>query len=197
MQLVLINNRIVAHGENFLAMGGVVINTETGDKYENATIAECSGCPTDIDSVGYEYHAGVFVPCAPYGKGAGTVAVLCDKSCKSIKDSGFPSEYLCKVFRTTYPSTGSTSCGVECGFRPKVAVISCLNTATSLVCVMGTVSGRSFGTNQSQTNYGGEMSVTVTTTDTGLYWSSTTALGAMNAAVGTSVTSYYEITIWG
>lgn len=72
MQLVLVNNRIVAHGENFLAMGDVVINTETGARYEKATVAECSGCPSDIDQVGYEYRAGVFVPCAPYGKGKGT-----------------------------------------------------------------------------------------------------------------------------
>ncbi len=190
MQLVLINNRIVAHGENFLAMGGVVINTETGDKYENATIAECSGCPTDIDSVGYEYHAGVFVPCAPYGKGAGTVAVLCDKSCKSIKDSGFPSEYLGKVFYTTYSGNGSTSCGVECGFRPKMAVVTCKT--TNDVCIIGTAKGRSFGTNESTTNFGGEVPVTVTITDTGLYWSAGTARGAMNAS-----SYHYEITIWG
>lgn len=87
MQLVLSNNRILAHGENFLAMGGVVINTETGVKYENATIAECSGCPSDIDKVGYEYHAGRFVPCAPFGVGTGNVAVYCD-DCKTPRDSG-------------------------------------------------------------------------------------------------------------
>ena len=51
MQLVLINNRIVAHGDGFIALGGIVINTETGKKYEHATIAECSGCPSDIDTV--------------------------------------------------------------------------------------------------------------------------------------------------
>lgn len=88
MQLVLSNNRVLAHGENFLSMGGVVINTETGAKYENATVAECENCPSDIDSVGYEYHAGQFVPCAPYGKGGGNLAVLCPNSCKAIKDSG-------------------------------------------------------------------------------------------------------------
>lgn len=88
MQLVLSNNRVIAHGENFIAMGGTVINTVTGVKYENATIAECEGCPSDIDSVGYEYHAGQFKPCAPYGKGSGNIAVLCDKDCKAIKDSG-------------------------------------------------------------------------------------------------------------
>lgn len=92
MQLVLINKRIVAHGEGFIAMGGVVINTGTGKKYEHATIAECSGCPSDIDKVGYEYHAGTFVPCAPYGIGQGNVAVLCNEDCKSIKDSGISFE---------------------------------------------------------------------------------------------------------
>lgn len=88
MQLVLSNNRVIAHGENFLSMGGTVINTVTGAKYENATVAECEGCPSDIDSVGYEYHAGQFIPCAPYGKGYGNIAVLCDRYCKAIKDSG-------------------------------------------------------------------------------------------------------------
>lgn len=91
MQLVLSNNRIIAHGENFLAMGGVVINTETGAKYENATVAECEGCPSDIDSVGYEYHAGVFVPCAPFGKGNnnGYFMEVC-KDCATPRSSGIP-----------------------------------------------------------------------------------------------------------
>lgn len=79
MQLVLVNNRIIAHGEGFLAMDGVVINTETGAKYENATIAECDNCPSDIGEVGYEYHAGVFKPCAPYGKTKdGYIMVSCE-----------------------------------------------------------------------------------------------------------------------
>ena len=90
MQLVLIKNRIVAYGENFLAMGGTVINTVTGAKYNNATIAECEGCPTDIGTVGYEYHAGVFVPCAPYGKGNGNIMVACQDDCGAPKDSGIP-----------------------------------------------------------------------------------------------------------
>ena len=91
MQLVLSNNRIVAHGENFLSMGGVVINTETGAKYENATIAECDGCPADIDKVGYEYRAGVFVPCAPYGVGNnnGYFMEVCE-SCATPRSSGIP-----------------------------------------------------------------------------------------------------------
>jgi hypothetical protein len=81
MQLVLSNNRVIAHGENFLSFGGVVINTKTGVKYENATIAECDSCPSDIDKVGYEYHAGVFVPCAPFGKSnQGKLMIAC-KEC--------------------------------------------------------------------------------------------------------------------
>lgn len=87
MQLVLSNNRIIAHGENFLSMGGVVINTETGARYENATIAECEGgCPSDINEVGYEYHAGVFVPCAPYGKAPrnSKLVVACE-SCATLR----------------------------------------------------------------------------------------------------------------
>jgi hypothetical protein len=89
MQLVLSSNRIIAHGENFLSMGGVVINTVTGAKYENATIAECNGCPSDIDKVGYEYHAGVFVPCAPFGTGNnnGYFMEVCE-SCATPRSSG-------------------------------------------------------------------------------------------------------------
>lgn len=124
MQLVLINNRIVAHGENFLAMGGVVINTETGARYDNATVAECSGCPSDIDEVGYEYHAGVFVPCAPFFKRDGNVAGWCD-DCKAPIDTGFPSQFLGKVFHTTYTGTGTIVAGVTCGFKPKYAIVSC------------------------------------------------------------------------
>lgn len=91
MQLVLSNNRIIAHGENFIAMGGVVINTETGAKYENATVAECEGgCPSDIDKVGYEYHAGEFVPCAPFGTGLnGNYMIACDE-CATPRNSGIP-----------------------------------------------------------------------------------------------------------
>lgn len=72
MQIVLSGNRVIAHGENcFLAMGGTVICEETGKAYQNATIAEVETLPADIGRVGYEYHAGIFVPCAPYGKTEG------------------------------------------------------------------------------------------------------------------------------
>ncbi len=92
MQLVLSNNRVIAHGENFLALGGVVINTETGAKYENATIAECDGCPSDIDKVGYKYHAGAFVPCAPFagnGNNNGFFMEVCE-DCATPRNSGIP-----------------------------------------------------------------------------------------------------------
>ena len=108
MQLVLSNNRIIAHGENFLAMGGVVINTVSGKKYENATIAECGGnCPSDIDEVGYEYHAGAFIPCAPYGKAPdGTILVGCE-DCKTPKDSGILISSLTKCAYGSYVGTGT------------------------------------------------------------------------------------------
>lgn len=69
MQIVLSGNRVIAHGDNcFLSMGGTVICEDTGKAYQNATIAEVDTIPADIDSVGYEHHAGIFVPVAPYGK---------------------------------------------------------------------------------------------------------------------------------
>lgn len=91
MQLVLSNNRVVAHGENFLPMGGVVINTVTGARYENATIAECENCPSDLGKVGYEYHGGVFKPCAPYGVGNnnGYFMEVCSE-CAVPRSSGIP-----------------------------------------------------------------------------------------------------------
>ena len=91
MQLVLCNNRVIAHGSGFISLGGVVINNTTGKKYENATIAECNNCPSDIDKVGYEYHAGVFVPCAPYGNGDnnGYFMEVC-KKCATPRNSGIP-----------------------------------------------------------------------------------------------------------
>ena len=96
MQLVLSNNRVLAHGENFISMGGTVINTETNKVYQNATVAECDGCPSDIGVVGYEYHAGEFVPCAPFGKGKGNIAVYCD-DCKTPRDSGMSVDLVCAM----------------------------------------------------------------------------------------------------
>jgi hypothetical protein len=132
MQLVLSNNRIIAHGENFLAMGGVVINTANGKKYENATLAECNGCPSDIDEVGYEYHAGVFVPCAPYGKAEdGTILVGCE-DCKTPKDSGIPVSSLINVQTGSYVGNGTIASSggytgavsLPCEKCPKMVVIN-------------------------------------------------------------------------
>ena len=109
MQLVLSNNRVIAHGGSYMAFDGVVINTETGERYERATVAECDSCPSDIDTVGYEYHAGTFVPCAPYGIGDGNVAVACNKDCKAIKDSGVPFGRMAQIVTTTYEGTGGTT----------------------------------------------------------------------------------------
>ncbi len=91
MQIVLSNNRIVGYGENFLCMGGTVINTATGAKYDNATIAECDCVPSDIGRVGYEYHAGTFVPCAPFGKAdnTGYIMEVCT-NCATPRNSGVP-----------------------------------------------------------------------------------------------------------
>lgn len=124
MQLVLSNNRVLAHGENFLSMGGVVINTETGERYDRATVAECEGCPSDIDKVGYEYHAGVFVPCAPFGVGDGNVLVACHKDCKSIKDSGVPFGRMCQVVETTYEGTGGAYVSLTFDAVPVIVFIS-------------------------------------------------------------------------
>lgn len=95
-QLVLSGNRILAHGEAgcFLSMGGTVICEEKGKAYPNATVVTHEGgLPADIDKVGYEYHAGVFIPCAPYGTGAGDILVACE-DCGTPKRSGYNSALL-------------------------------------------------------------------------------------------------------
>lgn len=101
-QLVVAGNRILAHGVDcFLSMGGTVICPETGRVFQNATVVLCDGgLPSDIDKVGYEYHAGDFVPCAPYGVGDGNLAVVCGQDCKSIKDSDLPLKKLVNVIDT-------------------------------------------------------------------------------------------------
>lgn len=94
MKLALSGNRVVGYGENLVPMGGTVVDTDTNKVYQNATVAECDGCPSDIDKVGYEYHAGMFVPCAPYAdeESNGHVMVACDtcatprRSDKKIQD---------------------------------------------------------------------------------------------------------------
>ena len=91
MQIVLSNNRVVGYGDNFLCMGGTVINTVTGAKYDNATIAECDCVPSDIGRVGYEYKGGSFIPSAPFGMAdnTGYIMEVCT-SCATPRNSGVP-----------------------------------------------------------------------------------------------------------
>lgn len=123
-QLVLSGNRVIAHGEDcFLSMGGTVICPDTGRVYQNATIANIEGgIPSDIDEVGYEYHAGEFVPCAPFGKGTGNLAVFCDNDCKSLKDSGISSDNLGKTEIIDYIGTGTKEVSITASFPPVFAV---------------------------------------------------------------------------
>lgn len=89
MQIVLSNNRVIAYGGEYIAMGVTVVCKTTGKVYQNATVAECETVPCDIDRVGYEYRAGVFAPCAPYGmdNGEGYIMVAC-RECATPKNSG-------------------------------------------------------------------------------------------------------------
>lgn len=90
MKLALSGKRVIGYGENLIPMGGTIIDTDTNKVYQNATIAECDGCPSDIDAVGYEYHAGTFVPCAPYAateESGGEIMVACD-TCATPRKSG-------------------------------------------------------------------------------------------------------------
>lgn len=114
-QLVLSGNRIIAHGEDcFLSMGGTVICPDTEKVYQNATLAVCEGgIPADIDEVGYEYHAGEFVPCAPFGKETeGTVPVLCNE-CKTIRDSGISVKHFGRDWVTLADVTYAETTRVE------------------------------------------------------------------------------------
>lgn len=113
MQIVLSGNRVIAYGNDcFLAMGGTVVCEETGKSYPNATIAEVKTLPADIGSVGYEYHAGVFIPCAPYGmdNGNGTILVACEE-CGTPKDSGLRID---EIIGARLIVTAPAGCDVVC-----------------------------------------------------------------------------------
>ena len=119
VQLVLRGNRVLSHGEDcFLCVGGSVICADSGRTFENATVVNHPGeIPSDIDEVGYEYHAGAFIPCAPFGKGDGNLAVVCGEDCKTIKDGSFPLSLLfnggvpaaARIVQGTYVGLGKTS----------------------------------------------------------------------------------------
>lgn len=194
-QLVLVGNRVVAHGQDcFSTIPGAVVCLTNGKIYVGATIAECSTeCPADIDAVGYEYHAGVFVPCAPFFQGDGNVAVWCD-SCKAPKDSGFPSQFLGKVFHTTYTGTGVISAGVTCGFKPKFAIVQGSHYVTEGTSrVMRTYF--SIMSERGGTEFGGTISnigITTTISDDGISWVGASAEIAMNETSG-----LYTVIVFG
>ena len=143
-QIVTIGNRVVAHGEDcFLSAGDTVICQNTGRTFENATVTACScEIPADIDEVGYEYHAGVFVPCAPYGKGDGNLAVVCGEDCKALKDSGFPLSFLLGCGRRatgTYTGKGAATMTLPytLDFIPSLMIIS----GQGVMCILHGTSG--------------------------------------------------------
>ena len=125
-QLVVSGNRILAHGENcFLSLGGTVVCTSTGKTFNSATVVECEACPSDIDQRGYEYRAGAFVPCAPYGKGDGNVMVACD-DCKTPLDSGFSMSHvrqMGKMDAIEYVGTGTRSVSLALPFIADLIII--------------------------------------------------------------------------
>lgn len=124
-QLVVRGNRILAHGFNrYISVNGTVIDTDSGKVYANSTVVECKEClPADIDSIGYEYHSGVFVPCAPYGEGTGTIAVLSSDMCKTIVDSGILVTNVGKSENGTYKGNGNSTKNLTFSFLPKVLLI--------------------------------------------------------------------------
>ena len=117
-QLVLIKNRVVAFGDAcFYAMGGTVICTKTGRKFDNATVAETeTPPPCDLGQVGYEFISGVFIPCEPYGKvDEGYLFTACN-DCKTPKQTSIPTAAVKELVNTyatidvTYPTGSVCTC---------------------------------------------------------------------------------------
>ena len=124
-QLVVSGNRILAYGTDcFYSMGGTVICPETERVYQNATVVNCEKIPSDIDLVGYEYHSGEFVPCAPFGVGDGNAAVVCGNDCKALKDSGIPLGRFGQIAETTYTGSGGNSLSLTFDAVPVVLFIT-------------------------------------------------------------------------
>lgn len=108
MQIVLSNDRVIAHGGEYIAMGGTVIDTANGKAYQSATVVEVNCVPCDIDEVGYKYRAGNFIPCAPYGidNGNGFIMVACQE-CATPKRSKIPVENILGARLTVDSPAGS------------------------------------------------------------------------------------------
>ena len=155
-QLVVIGNRIVAYGEDcFDVSADGVTDIITGNTYNNATVVEhTADLPTDIDVVGYEYCAGKFVPCAPYGTGGGTVAAF-DENCKKVVDTDFPTTQLGRVCYMTYTGSGSKSMSLTAPFQPKFAIVAPYSEAysnASSLLIMGEAAGTSIRLGPKSTN---------------------------------------------
>lgn len=134
-QIVLSGNRVIAHGTDcFLTIGETVICTNTGRVFVNATVAEVESVPDNVDAVGYEYHAGEFVPCAPFGVGDGNVPVLCGDDCKAIKDSGFAMAHvrqMGKMDAIEYVGTGTRSVSLSLPFIADLIIIMSAGSGTA------------------------------------------------------------------
>lgn len=208
MQLVLSGKNIIGHGEGFLAMGGTVINPDTGAVYQNATIVECENCPADLGKVGYEYHAGQFVPCGPFGEGDGTIAVWCN-DCKAPRDSGLSMSEFRKIYQTTYQGTGYDNCSVTCGFKPKRIIITGYSTYRQEMsfCIMDTDSREEQGFGYGITFHTGADAAILGTVqcwfnETGANWKPTKLNTSTSNAVAMNEnpsggTAYYSITVFG
>jgi hypothetical protein len=124
VQIVISGNRVLGYGTDFSVTGNAVECASTGRVYNNATIATVESVPDDIGSVGYEYHAGRFVPCGPFGVGKGNVAVVCNDDCKALKDSGVPMESFAASEYTTYKCDEKASVSLTFNISPDVAFIT-------------------------------------------------------------------------
>ena len=144
MKLVLSNSRVLAYSKSdiFISMGNTVVNIQNRKVYQNATIAECDCLPSDIDKVGYEYRNGQFVPCAPFGKGDGNVAVFCDKDCKALKDSGIPFSQMIQHDTQTYTGDGSRTCSITFDFAVDFMIIFAV--ATKDYAIVTPIRGTTF-----------------------------------------------------
>jgi hypothetical protein len=122
-------------------MGGTVICTKTGRVFQNATIVnDCENCPADIDEVGYEYHAGTFVPCAPYGVHGtdGHIMVSCG-DCATPKRSKYKLSELAKIEVGSYVGSGASLATIEFDRAPSVVLI--VGAGTYNTTVLGDYAG--------------------------------------------------------
>lgn len=161
-QLVISGDRILAHGEDcFLAMGGTVVCPSTGRTYQNATVVNHEGeIPTDIGEVGYKYHAGTFVPCAPFGKGDGNIAVVCGNDCKAIKDSNIPVSRVAQIACGSYTGNGHAPT-LTADFAIKMVFVKqrMPSTATKDIYQMSTFCGSPYGVSHNLDNGSGLIAV--------------------------------------